>query len=65
MTAMSVKVSAARSTVADLERRLADAERMRDEAQGELDAVIVEVGSCPTCGSNTPHSGVSHSHILE
>ncbi|NBR01029.1 MAG: hypothetical protein EBT97_11375, partial [Actinobacteria bacterium] len=49
--AMSVKVSAARSTVADLERRLADAERMRDEAQGELDAVIVEVGSCPTCGS--------------
>jgi len=58
---MSSKVSSARSTLTDLERRLADAERMRDEAQGDLDAVIVEVGSCPTCGSGV-HPGGVHTH---
>jgi len=65
LRAMSSKVSSARSTLVDMERRLADAERLRDEAQGELDAVIAEVGSCPTCGSNTPHIGVSHPHAPE
>lgn len=57
---MRDKVASARTTVVDLEAKVGEAVAERDSAQSELDAVIREVGACPTCGSATDEDGVHH-----
>jgi len=57
---MRERVASARGNVSDLEDRLGVAVAERDAAQVELDAVIREVGACPTCGSATDGGGVHH-----
>lgn len=61
LSGMWSRVGSARKAVSDLERTLADTLRRRDERQGELDVVIIEVGACPTCGSASVADGV-HQH---
>lgn len=58
---MQSRVEAARSSARSLEDQLDVAIKDRDMAQDELDAVIVEVGACPTCGSASTGE-VAHRH---
>lgn len=60
LEAMRDRVATARGNVSDLEDKVVLAVAERDEAQSELDAVIREVGACPTCGSATDGDGVHH-----
>ena len=61
LRSMSARVSAARSALGAIEQQISDATARRDAAQAELDAIIGQVGSCPTCGSVVGSDGV-HAH---
>lgn len=61
LRAMRARVGDARTAVEALLSQLEDAGKARDLAQGDLDTVIREVGSCPTCGSASHADGV-HGH---
>lgn len=53
------KLGNARSHVASLSEELVIAERMRENLQAEVDALITELGVCPTCGTA---STATHTH---
>lgn len=62
LKSMSDKLATARAAVGVLERQLETTTVDRGVAQAELDAVVAELGACPTCGSEVHADGVPHRH---